>query len=100
MKKTLRVCWFLFLLSYGSLELFKNYILNHNNQIGFVLVPISAITVGIIFFSLIFLWARTKFVNKALKVIWLIVLIVGSYYMIGPAIFYLLVIELKKTVSK
>jgi len=97
MRLLMRICWLALVTSYGTLELFSDYILNGGKVLGVFLVPVAALSGIVIFFGLISSWWKTRFQNRLWKMFWLIVLIVGSPYMIGPALYYLLVFELGKT---
>ena len=99
MKKLIRTCWAIFLCSYGTLELLQHYILQQNNLLGVFLIPAAAFSGLIIFVLLIYNWWKTKFEIKLWKLFWLLILVLFSYYMIGPALYYLIVFELGKTVK-
>ena len=60
----------------------------------------AALTGIAIFVCLLYHWYKTKFSGKFLKILWFVVLFLYYPLFLGPAVYYLLVVELRKTVSK
>ena len=61
---------------------------------------ISILSMFFIWGYLFYHWKRQNFINKAVKVIWFMVISIGGIlYFVGPIIYYLLVVELRKTVE-
>ena len=97
MKKFVRVSGICLAVSYVFLHVFKDFFLTYK-EIGSVLVILGTLS-GIFFaIGMFVFWFRSSFVHWFWKIIWLAVLLF-SYYMIGPIIFYLLVYEMKKTLT-
>jgi hypothetical protein len=74
----------------------------HFSQILFLMwILVSGISAFYLLGYLIYHWYKEKFANKYWKLLWLIVLIIGAilkFY--GPILYYLIVIELKKTCAQ
>lgn len=98
MKMTTRMLLGLLVISCGILAIMPDEAFYR-----YVPISVSLITVGVVsgllsFGFLIYHWARTKFKNKIWKILWFLILLVFYPFMIGPAIYYLVVFELRKTV--
>ena len=61
-----------------------------------ILIVSMAVSGLICWFYMFWHWSTQQFVSKRIKILWFIVLFVGTiFYLIGPLVYYVFVIELK-----
>ena len=72
----------------------------HNRALSVSLITIGVISGLMTFGCLVYHWFKTKFNNKFWKILWLVVIFCYYPFMIGPALYYLVVFEFRKTVIK
>lgn len=95
MRKTLRLMLACTVVCYAFLHILKEFFLAHH-ILGASLVTLGAIS-GVFFVISMFIFLfKSKFKNPLWKIIWFIVLLF-SYYILGPIIFYMVVYEKRKT---
>jgi biotin transporter BioY len=102
MKYVLRTCWLLLVSSYLillNLTSHSQEFIENNAPIIFWITGVCSLSGIILILGLGYLWFKTQFATKLWKLFWLVALLF-VYYMIGPAIFYVIAFELKKTVAK
>lgn len=98
MKKIIRLTLALMVFSYIGLESNPDYFLS-NKAFGAILITLGAVS-GLIFWGcLVWNWFKTNFSNGFVKAGWLLTLLF-LYFFIGPIIYYIGVIEFKRSVKK
>ena len=85
--------------SCSALAVMSDQFFFHHPPLSVVLITIGVISGLMTFGCLVYHWFRTKFTNKPWKIFWIIAIFFYYPLMIGPALYYLLVVELKKTVA-
>ena len=100
MKTFLRLCWVLFAASLLSLKMIPEKVYFNNVPLTVSLGTAAALTGIAIFVCLLCHWYKTRFSVKFLKILWLVILFLYYPVFLGPAVYYILVVELSKTVSK
>ena len=98
MRTFLRICWLIFAASLIILKLMPEQIYFNNVPLTVSLGISAALTGFTIFGCLLYHWFKTKFTRKFWKILWFVGLFLYYPVFLGPLIYYLSVVEFRKTV--
>jgi|GEM_PF-5394704 len=99
MRNYIRVFWIYALLFFAISHLYFEFLKENYPIIFAIIIPLTTfITLFFIIYHFV-LWYKCTFINKLWKTIWFLILLTFPILGIGPFVFYIIVIEFRKTLK-